>query len=90
MRVQTRHDAVRLGLSSGLLRDRIAWIWISSVTTLKKWIRDAQNFDPVVADTTDYAAFWRVNERFRRENLLLRSERKFLKNDPGRLSVCAA
>ncbi|MFT8816181.1 hypothetical protein [Acetobacter fabarum] len=44
---------VRLALSSGLSRERIAQDLSIGSSTLKKWIRDAQQHDTVVADATD-------------------------------------
>jgi len=78
-KAEFRHEAVRLALSSGLSRERIAQDLGIGSSTLKKWIRDAQKLDTVVADTTDHTALLRENERLRRENLLLREERELLK-----------
>ncbi|WP_152659247.1 MULTISPECIES: transposase [Gluconobacter] len=47
------YGAVHLALSSGLSRERIAQDLGIGSSTLKKWIRDAQKLDTVVADTTD-------------------------------------
>ncbi|WP_370684559.1 hypothetical protein [Acetobacter orientalis] len=44
---------MRLALSSGLSRERIAQDLSIGSSTLKKWIRDAQQHDTVVADATD-------------------------------------
>ncbi|MBS1042072.1 IS3 family transposase [Gluconobacter cerinus] len=78
-KAEFRHEAVRLALSSGLSRERIAQDLGIGCSTLKKWIRDAQQHDTVVADATDHAALLLENERLRRENLLLREERELLK-----------
>ncbi|OUJ15089.1 transposase [Acetobacter orientalis] len=89
-KAEFRQEAVRLALSSGLSRERIAQDLGVGCSTLKKWIRDAQQHGTVIADATDHAALLLENERLRRENFLLREEREILKNDPGRLSACAA
>ncbi|WP_408871183.1 IS3 family transposase [Gluconobacter cerinus] len=47
------YGAVHLALISGLSRERIAQDLGIGSSTLKKWIRDAQKLDTVVADTTD-------------------------------------
>ncbi|GAA3681376.1 hypothetical protein GCM10022398_26510 [Acetobacter lovaniensis] len=78
-KTEFRREAVRLALSSGLSRERIAQGLGIGSSTLKKWIRDALKLDTVVADTTDHTALLRENERLRRENLLLREERELLK-----------
>ncbi|WP_373687857.1 IS3 family transposase [Gluconobacter sp. P5B12] len=78
-KAEFRHEAVRLALSSGLSRERIAQDLGIGSSTLKTWIRDAQKHDTVVADTTDHTALLRENERLRRENLLLKEERELLK-----------
>ncbi|KXV29990.1 transposase [Gluconobacter japonicus] len=78
-KAEFRHEAVRLALSSGLSRVRIARDLGIGSSTLKKWIRYAQKLDTVVADTTDHTALLRENERLRRENLLLQEERELLK-----------
>nr|WP_156470752.1 IS3 family transposase [Gluconobacter japonicus] len=78
-KAEFRHEAVRLALSSGLSRVRIARDLGIGSSTLKKWIRYAQKLDTVVADTTDHTALLRENERLRRENLLLQEERELFK-----------
>jgi len=89
-KAEFRDEAVRLALSSGLSRERIVLDLGIGSSTLKTWIRDAQKHDTVVAGTTDHTTILRENDRLRRENLLLKEEKELLKNDPGRLSACAA
>ncbi|WP_045542494.1 transposase [Acetobacter tropicalis] len=77
-------------MSRGLSHERIAQDLGIGSSTLKKWIRDVQKLDTVVADTIDHTALLRENERLRLDNLLLQEERELIKNDPRRLSACAA
>ncbi len=44
----------------------------------------------VMTEATDPTASSRKNERLRRGNLPLKEAGELLKNDPGRLSACAA
>ncbi|WP_408735937.1 transposase [Acetobacter cerevisiae] len=53
-KAEFKHEAVRLALSSGLSRERIAQDLGIGSSTLKKWIRDAQKHDTVVSDATDH------------------------------------
>lgn len=78
-KAEFRSATVRLALSSGLPRECIVQDLGIGSSTLKKWIRDAQKLDTVVADTTDHTALLRENERLRRENLLPREVGEFLK-----------
>jgi transposase len=89
-KAEFRDEAVCLALSSDLSRECIAQDLGIGSSTLKTWIRDGQKHDTVVTDATDHTTLLRENERLRRENLLLQEERELLKNDPGRLSACAA
>ncbi|MBS0984647.1 transposase [Gluconobacter cerinus] len=78
-KAEFRDEAVRLALSSGLSRERIAQDLGIGCSTLKTWIREARKADTVMTDTTDHTTLLRENERLRRENLLLREERELLK-----------
>lgn len=78
-KAEFRHEAVRLALSSGLSRERLAQDLGAESSTLKKWICDTPTHDTLVADATNHTALLGENERLRRNNLLLREERQLLK-----------
>lgn len=79
-KAEFKQEAIRLALSSGLSRDRIAQDLGIGASTLKKWIRDEQQAPSQSSSpSTDHAALLRENERLRRENLLLQEERELLK-----------
>lgn len=71
-----KQEAVRLALSSGLPRERVAKDLGVGRSTLGKWIRQYRSVDLVPAPQTDLA---RENERLRLENRVLREERDILK-----------
>ena len=78
-KAEFRREAVRLGLSSGLSRERIAEDLGIGSSTLKTWIREARKANTVMTDATDHAVLLRENETLRRETLLLQEEREQLK-----------
>ena len=75
-----KQEAVRIALSSGLPRARVAADLGVGKSTLGKWLADYRPTDPMVAPQSDLA---RENERLRLENRILKEERDILKNCPG-------
>ncbi|MEJ5155736.1 transposase [Gluconobacter wancherniae] len=72
-----RHEAVRITLSSGLSRSRMAADLGIGKSTLGYWISQYRTAElPVPELQTDLA---RENERLRLENRVLREEREILK-----------
>ena len=76
-----KQEAVRIALTSGLPRDRVASDLGIGKSTLGKWVSQYRPSDLVSAPQADLA---RENERLRLENRVLREEREVLKNGPGR------
>ena len=72
-----KQEAVRIALTSGLPRDRVASDLGIGKSTLGKWVSQYRPSDPVSAPQADLA---RENERLRLENRVLREEREVLKN----------
>ena len=70
------HEAVRIALTSGLPRDRVASDLGIGKSTLGKWVSRYRPSDLVSAPQADLA---RENERLRLENRVLREEREVLK-----------
>ncbi|MBV2186164.1 MAG: IS3 family transposase [Rhizobium sp.] len=68
-----KHEAVRIALTSGLPRDRIASDLGIGKSTLGKWVSQYRPSDLVSAPQADLA---RENERLRLENRVLREERE--------------
>ncbi len=71
-----KREAVRIALSSGLPRDRVASDLGVGTSTLHKWISQYRPSDLNAAPQADLA---RENERLRLENRVLKEERDILK-----------
>lgn len=70
-----KQEAVRIALTSGLPRDRVASDLGIGKSTLGKWVSQYRPSDLVSAPQADLA---RENERLRLENRVLREEREVL------------
>ena len=81
-----KQEAVRIALTSGLPRDRVASDLGIGKSTLGKWVSQYRPPDLVAAPQADLA---RENERLRLENRVLREEREVLKSGPGLRPACA-
>ena len=71
-----KQEAVRLALTSGLSRERLANDLGIGKSTLSKWLSQYRPSDLVSAPQADLA---RENERLRLENRILKEERDILK-----------
>ena len=71
-----KQEAVRIALTSGLSRERVAADLGIGKSTLGKWIARYRPGELVAAPQADLA---RENERLRLENRVLREEREVLK-----------
>lgn len=71
-----KQEAVRIALTSGLSRNRVASDLGIGKSTLGKWLTQYRPRDLVPAPQADLA---RENERLRLENRVLREEREVLK-----------
>jgi transposase len=71
-----KQEAVRIALTSGLSRRRVAADLGVGLSTLGKWISQYRPTDLVSAPQADLA---RENERLRLENRILKEEREILK-----------
>ena len=71
-----KQEAVRIALTSGLPRRRVASDLGVGLSTLGKWISQYRPTDLILAPQADLA---RENERLRLENRVLREEREVLK-----------
>ena len=71
-----KQEAVRIALTSGLPRERVASDLGIGKSTLGKWVSLYRPCDLVSAPQADLA---RENERLRLENRVLREEREILK-----------
>jgi transposase len=76
-----KREAVRIAVTSGLPRERVASDLGVGKSTLSKWLSQYRPTDLVSAPQADLA---RENERLRLENRVLKEERDILKNCPGR------
>jgi len=74
-----KQEAVRIALTSGLPRGRVASDLGVGKSTLNKWVSQYRPSGLVTAPQADLA---RENERLRLENRVLREEREVLKNGP--------
>ena len=74
-----KQEAVRIALTSGLPRERVASDLGVGKSTLNKWVSHYRPSELVSAPQADLA---RENERLRLENRVLREEREILKNGP--------
>ena len=72
-----KREAVRISLTSGLSRQRVAKDLGVGKSTLGKWISQYRPTD--VAASSDQADLARENERLRLENRVLKEEREILK-----------
>lgn len=75
-----KREAVRIALSSGLSRTRVATDLGIGKSTLAKWIVDYRPNEPGSGQQADLA---RENARLRLENRILREEREILKKLPS-------
>jgi transposase len=71
-----KQEAVRIALTSGLPRERVAADLGIGKSTLGKWVSQYRPTDIVSAPQADLA---RENERLRLENRILKEERDILK-----------
>jgi transposase len=71
-----KREAVRIALTSGLPRERVASDLGVGKSTLGKWLSQYRPADLVVTPQADLA---RENERLRLENRILKEERDILK-----------
>lgn len=75
-----KREAVRIAVSSGLSRRRVAADLGVGLSTLGKWVSQYRPTDPVATPQADLA---RENERLRLENRILKEEREILKRLPS-------
>ena len=73
---ESRQDAVRIALTSGLTRRQVADDLGVGMSTLNKWITAHGDTDVVSREDLDLA---KENDRLRREVRLLKEEREILK-----------
>ena len=81
-----KQEAVRIALTSGLSRERVAQDLGIGKSTLGKWLAQYRPTDLASAPQADLA---RENERLRLENRVLKEERDILKNRHGPQPACA-
>ena len=82
-----KQEAVRIALSSGLSRQRVASDLGVDLSTLGKWVAQYRPSDLVAAPQADLA---RENERLRLENRVLKEKRDILKKGHAVLREPAA
>jgi transposase len=75
-----KQEAVRIALTSGLSRERVAKDLGIGKSTLGKWLAQYRPADLISAPQADLA---RENERLRLENRVLKEERDILKKAPN-------
>lgn len=75
-----KQEAVRIVVTSGLSRRRVAADLGVGLSTLGKWVSQYRPTDLVAAPQADLA---RENERLRLENRILKEEREILKRLPS-------
>ena len=71
-----RRDAVRMAISSGLIRSQVSSDLDVGLSTLNKWVQQHQHDDMMWGSHEDVE---KENERLRKEVRLLREEREVLK-----------
>lgn len=71
-----KQEAVRIALTSGLPRERVAKDLGVGKSTLGKWVAQYRPYELMAAPQADLA---RENERLRLENRILKEERDILK-----------
>lgn len=71
-----RHEAVRLALTSGLTRTRVAADLGVGLSTLNKWVQKHRHDDLMSGPHDDLE---KENARLRKENRILKEEREVLK-----------
>jgi transposase len=71
-----RKDAVRIALTSGLMRKQVADDLGVGMSTLNKWITQHRDTDVVSKEDLGLA---QENDQLRRENRILKEEREILK-----------
>ena len=81
-----KRDAVRIALTSGLTRRRVASDLGVGLSTLNKWVKMVS--DEAGPPDRDQNLL-RENEGLRRENRILKEERELLKNRHGPQPACA-
>ena len=81
-----RRDAVRIAVTSGLIRPQVSSDLDVGLSTLNKWVQKHQHDDLMLGPHEDAE---KENERLRKEVRLLREEREVLKNRSGLGPACA-
>lgn len=79
-----RRDAVRIAMTSGLTRPKVASDLGIGLSTLNKWVQKHQDDDLMSGPHEDVE---KENARLRKEVRLLREEREVLKKPPSSLQA---